>query len=354
VIDALQVPREFSGVGRQALEIGAQLAGVPTGVTLELRCTAEAADVLKGAFPPDTVVRTPLPRSRPRLRRILYQQLVAPVRDGSSTLLVCLGDQAPLWGRARVLLVVNDVRRLVRPRTSGRLEGIYYRLLVPRALRRAETVATISEFSRSELECAFDRSVRVVAHHTRPQAAAPSIDGVHLLVVGALRPYKGLETLLDALASLERPPPVVIAGPPEGRSEELRALARERGLDRVEIVGWVDDARLAELRERALATVNPSTYEGYGLAVGESLAHGLATIASDIPPHREIAGDAALYFRPGDAESLAETIRKVLEPEQRRVLAERALARAQTLAALEPNWRTVILEAASGRTGSLA
>jgi glycosyltransferase involved in cell wall biosynthesis len=349
VIDALQVPREFSGVGRQALEIGAQLGGLPERAQLELRCPADVEDVFRAVFPPEAQIRTPLPSSRPRLRRILYQQLIAPLRDSRSTLLVCLGDQAPLWGRARVLLVVNDVRRLTNRETAGRLEGAYYRLIVPRALRRARAVATISEFSRAQLRRVFGGEVTVIAHHPRPRVDAPRTDGRHLLVVGALRPYKGAETVIDALTELDpaERPDVVLVGPPEGRRETLATRARVRGVEQsLQIRGWVDEHCLDELRAQALATVNPSTYEGYGLPVAESLAHGLPTIASDIPPHREIGGDAPLYFPPGDAEALAVAIRTVLDSKRRGELARRALLRAQELAAQEPTWRTVIVEAA--------
>jgi glycosyltransferase involved in cell wall biosynthesis len=284
------------------------------------------------------------------LRRIAYQQLVAPLRDPASTLLVSLGDQGPLLGRARVLLVVNDVRRLTRPDTSGRLEGAFYRWLVPRALRRAAEVATISEFSRAELARFYDGDVRVIAHHPRPRPRPATPRDGGLLVVGALRPYKGVDVVVDALALLEPAlrPAVTFAGPDEGRSDALLARARARGVaDSVNAVGWVDEAQLEELRSGALATVSPSTYEGYGLPVAESLAHGLPTIASDIPPHREIAGSAALYFPPGDAAALADAIRTVLDRPRREELAERAVRRAHELAALEPTWRTVIVEAAA-------
>lgn len=345
VVDALQVPREFSGVGRQALELGAQLGGLPAGVRLELRCPADVVDVFRPVFPPETVVRTPVPKSRPRLRRILYQQLIAPLRDPSSTLLVCLGDQAPVWGRARVLLVVNDVRRLTDPGTAGRLEGAYYRWIVPRALRRAQAVATISQFSRAQLG---RDDVTVIAHHPRPQIATPHVGGRTVLVVGALRPYKDAETVVDALAELDpaERPPVVFAGPQEGRADALAERARSRGLERsIEIVGWVDDERLRELRADALVTVNPSTYEGYGLPVAESLAYGLPTIASDIPPHREIGGDAVLYFAPGEARELAALLRTVVQdPERRAALARAALERAHRLAEQRPSWRDVVLQ----------
>jgi glycosyltransferase involved in cell wall biosynthesis len=55
-----------------------------------------------------------------------------------------------------------------------------------------------------------------------------------------------------------------------------------------------------------------------------------AIVANDIPSYREIWGDAALYFRTNDAESLAENIRLLNEDRaMRRAYAELAYTRAR-------------------------
>src|SRR4029077_3646439 len=223
-------------------------------------------------------------------------------------------DQAPVWGRARVLLCVNDARRFVRPQTSGALEGAFYRALVPRAARRAAALVTISDFSRVELRKALGASatIEVISPHV---LVAPRDGGDprgHVLVVGASRPYKHVETVVAALALLEENVRrrVVIAGPTQRRARSLRDFAEQHGVAaHVELLGWVDDAKLQRLYETAAATVSPSSYEGFGLPVAESLAHGLPTIASDIPAHREVAGDGAGYFPAGDEAALAERLR---------------------------------------------
>jgi glycosyltransferase involved in cell wall biosynthesis len=321
-VDALQVGAEPTGVGRLVQGIGADLHRLPPGTPVELRCTREALPLLAPSFPEGTRVSTPLRRSRPRLLRMLYQQVVAPLRDSAETVLVCPGDQGPLRGRARVVLGVNDVRRFARP--TGSLEDRYYRFLVPRAARRAAAVVTISDFSRGEIERLLGVRARVVAIHPAPRAE-PVRGGDHLLVVGALRPYKGLEIL----GGLDQPREIVVAGPVEGPVPRgVRAL------------GWVSEERLEELYETAFAVVCPSTYEGYGLPLAEALARGLPTVASDIPPHRESAGDAALYFPPGDAAALAECLRRV--EAERPALAARALERARELDATGPKWDEIV------------
>ena len=72
-------------------------------------------------------------------------------------------------------------------------------------------------------------------------------------------------------------------------------VARLGAGDRVRHLGFVDPARLTTLYSGASALVLPSLHEGFGLPVLEALYGGTPVVASDIPPVREVAGDAALY-----------------------------------------------------------
>ena len=103
--------------------------------------------------------------------------------------------------------------------------------------------------------------------------------------------------------------------------------------------GWVDEGRLERLYDEATGTICPSRYEGYGLAVAQSIARGLPTVASDIPSHREIADGAALFFPPGDAAALAQCLERLHDASGRQRLAEGALERAHALTRFERDVR---------------
>jgi glycosyltransferase involved in cell wall biosynthesis len=355
LVDALQVAPEFSGIGRRIEEIGRSFGVTDPGAPVAVRCAGDVAERLRPAFPAQASFETPLPSSRPRLRRIAYQQLIAPLRDGASTLLVCPGDQAPLWGRAPLVFVIHDVRRITEPRTAGgRLEALFYRLVIRAGARRAERILTISEFSRGEILRTLEPScqVEVVPSHPEPRepVADAGRDSSTFVAVGALRPYKGLATVVEALACSGANgggPTVICVGGEEarqGEADRLARQAREHGVeDRFRIAGWVSDEELAGMLARCAATVSASSYEGYGLPVAESLAAGIPTIASDIPAHREVAGEAALYFPPGDAEALAAVMSRVAsDAGLRSDLARRAAERARILAAARGSWGEAI------------
>jgi len=79
----------------------------------------------------------------------------------------------------------------------------------------------------------------------------------------------------------------------------------------VQITGWVPREELYSLYERARAFVYPSTFEGFGMPVLEAMAAGIPVACADIPPLREVAGDAALFFDPLDEDAIASAIERI-------------------------------------------
>lgn len=105
---------------------------------------------------------------------------------------------------------------------------------------------------------------------------------------------------------------------------------------------------LPYLFSHAQAFVFPSYTEGFGLPPLEAMQCECPTIVSDIPAHRWVLGDAALYCNPYNADSLADTLLQlVLNSDAetlKQTLAERGLARVKRymVSALVPQWQGVL------------
>lgn len=98
----------------------------------------------------------------------------------------------------------------------------------------------------------------------------------------------------------------------------------------VAIRGPQTDAQLRALYSRAAIYAATSRYEPLGIPALEAAFSRCAIVANDIPSHREIWGDAALYFKTNDAASLAENIRLLNQDRtMRRAYAEMAYTRAR-------------------------
>lgn len=72
-----------------------------------------------------------------------------------------------------------------------------------------------------------------------------------------------------------------------------------------------DDLRL--LYRHALATVCPSFGEGFDFSGVEAMRSGGAVVASDIPVHREVFGDAAEYHETYSSQAMADAIARVID-----------------------------------------
>jgi glycosyltransferase involved in cell wall biosynthesis len=141
-----------------------------------------------------------------------------------------------------------------------------------------------------------------------------------------------------------------IVGPIDRDADEAADISRRiaaHGLgDRIVLTGAISEAALAREFDAADLYVSASLFEGYGMALAEALAHGLpivATRAGAIP--HTVPPAASVLAVPGDADSLAEAIRPLLDqPERRRQLADHAWRHARSL----PTWTqtaATILEA---------
>ena len=73
----------------------------------------------------------------------------------------------------------------------------------------------------------------------------------------------------------------------------------------------VDDRELASLYGGALAIVQPSFLEGFGLPPLEAAAHGTPAVVSALDCFAETLGDAALRVAPGDADALADAMLQI-------------------------------------------
>lgn len=95
--------------------------------------------------------------------------------------------------------------------------------------------------------------------------------------------------------------------------------------DLIVVLNDIDDDELSVLYENCMFTVFPSLYEGWGLPVAESLAHGKYCLASGAGSIPEIAGDLLDYLDPWDVREWADALQVLLESKGHLAAKERAV-----------------------------
>jgi len=130
-----------------------------------------------------------------------------------------------------------------------------------------------------------------------------------VLCVARLDPKKDHETLLRAVSLV---PGVVLVLAGDGQlSEQLHTLAGELGIaSRVRFLGKRMD--VPRLLKAVDVYVQPSLWEGFGIAALEAMAAGKPVVASNVPGLAEVIGDAGLLFSIGNAGQLAQHISTLL------------------------------------------
>jgi glycosyltransferase involved in cell wall biosynthesis len=168
---------------------------------------------------------------------------------------------------------------------------------------------------------------QIVIHNPFPlarfkrQTAVTSNARYDFLYVGRLVSEKGVGTLLNALASVNRRPgrraaTLLVVGDGE-RQAALKQLTSSLHLTpHVHFAGQKRDQELLDATAQGLIAVVPSEWEeAMGGVALELLAAGLPLIVSERGGLAEVAGDAAWTFPNGDHEALAARMAALLDDE---------------------------------------
>ena len=170
-----------------------------------------------------------------------------------------------------------------------------------------------------------------------------SADALKLLFVSHYNYYRNFETLIRALPILrDRLPGKKIRllltchlsssrNPGSYRAESAAALMSALGVrDNVVELGTVPYRSLHHLHRACDIYISPAYTETFAHPLVESMSSGLPLVVSDLPVHREICRDAAVYFPRFSPDALAEQVVQVQQsPELAATLSRNGLNRAQ-------------------------
>jgi glycosyltransferase involved in cell wall biosynthesis len=271
----------------------------------------------------------------------LWEQLYLPTQL-KGRLLWSPGNTGPM-GVSRQVLTVHDISSLDHPEWFERKFALWYAALLPRLIRKVQTLITVSQFSKERivrLTGVKPERVNVifngVEERFRPASAEAikeartkfDLHGPYILFVGSLEPRKNLKILLEAwrLGAFDGATLAIV-----GASGPIFAKLQLDSLPNgVRLLGAVDDELLPVLYSGATGFVYPSIYEGFGLPPLEAMASGCPVAVSDIPAHREVCEEMAIYFDPFIPEEVSASLEALLRLNgaPRSSIVERGLHRA--------------------------
>jgi len=235
-----------------------------------------------------------------------------------------LGELAAWMGKPRVPLVLTYHADVVRQKWLMRIYSPLFWIVLRLARRIIVTNPPMIESSRwlrpLRAKCeVVPLGIDVSRFSPVPIRLAGPV--LNLLCVGRLRYYKGLDTLLRALATVRTARLVVVGNGPMRRPWEQ--LARDLGVqDRVEFVGDIPESELSDYYRKADLFVLPANAraEAFGTVFLEAMASGLPCIATELGTgtswvvQHERTG---LVIPPGDVAALIRALERMQSAEDR-------------------------------------
>ncbi|MEW6016256.1 MAG: glycosyltransferase family 1 protein [Candidatus Zixiibacteriota bacterium] len=251
----------------------------------------------------------------------LWEQLELPFHSRKG-ILVNLCNMAPILKRQQTV-TIHDVAVFAMPHAYTRSFRIWYRFIFRTLRVRPAEIITDTTFSASEIKKylpAKEKRVTVIpagCEHISDVTSDHRIisrlgltSGNYLLAVSSLNERKNFRGFLAAMGQRDFAKyQTVVVG---NLNKKIFGDSAVRLPENIVQVAEINDAELKALYANAGVFVYPSFYEGFGLPPLEAMVCGAPAVVSDIPAHREVCGEAALYCNPYEIKDIAEKIEKVL------------------------------------------
>ncbi|MGE3803797.1 MAG: glycosyltransferase family 4 protein [Gemmataceae bacterium] len=159
------------------------------------------------------------------------------------------------------------------------------------------------------------RQSSVIAEHPPKVLGKPVAP--YVLAVSTLEPRKNYASIIRAFHALnalhENVLHLVIVGAPGWNWAPIESLMKPL-IKQGQLIHLmhVSPEEMRILYSHARVLVFASYYEGFGLSPVEAMQCHVPVVLSDTPPHREVAGDAALYCDPYDTNSIRKALWRLL------------------------------------------
>ena len=214
-------------------------------------------------------------------------------------------DRWLLKARAPVVFTAHDII----PRRTASKKRLWRKLF-----ERFDRVVVHSQRGREALVAfgVLDERLRVIAHPAFRSEVAREDDGRTALMVGLIRPHKGIEDAVEAVLRADGAR-LLVAGDPRVPLDGLMQTAGDRAEWRL---GFLPDAELRRALSEATVALFPYRAEiDVSGALLQALGAGVPAIVYDIGGLGEVVGrfGAGAVVEPGDVEGMTAALKRLLE-----------------------------------------
>jgi len=257
-------------------------------------------------------------------------------------LLHCTSNTAPERSPVSLVVTVHDIIYLEKINlfkgSAYQIFGnLYRRWNVPRIIKKAVSIITVSEFEKGVIQTKFP-TVPIHAVYNGVSETFQRIKDVGTLqqikthynlpekfifFMGNTDPKKNLIGVLKAYSLLLKKNPtapklVMLDLDRRYLTAMLKKIGNSELINSIVLTGYIPNFKLPALYSLATIFLYPSLRESFGMPVLEAMACGVPLITSTTSSMPEIARDAAILVNPEQPEEMAIEIERLLENDQLR------------------------------------
>lgn len=227
--------------------------------------------------------------------------------------------------------VIHDINFHHRPLDLPLSSRIFYRNMFPKYAQKASRIATVSEYSKSDIAESYNIPLEKIdvtyngSHELYQPLDEIVKSGVrnrythgnpYFIFIGSLHPRKNIERLLLAFDQFKSKTSsniglLIVGGELFSTGPIFRIYEKMKFKDEVKFTGRLDPMELRDALGSALALTYVPLFEGFGIPLVEAMNCDVPIIASNVTSVPEIAGDAAIFANPYDISSIADAMQRL-------------------------------------------
>lgn len=227
------------------------------------------------------------------------------------------------------VVTIHDVIFKRYPKQYGFLDRVGYNLKTKKAIQQSDKIIAISNQTASDLKEFYNapsEKIKLLYQSCNPfftdtPITPTELESDYFLYVGSVIERKNLLSILRAMIEIpvEQRKKLIVVGLGGAYYQQCRNFASANGLDAfIEWKGSMANTELKALYVNAIALVYPSTFEGFGIPVIESMYCGRPVITSNLSSLKEAGGNAALLIDPFSIEDIKNALLTLSVPINRK------------------------------------
>lgn len=268
----------------------------------------------------------------PILWRIFNRPKIEDIINFKPDLVHALSLSYPIATKKPLITTIHDIGPLSHPDYFTTKDQVFMKNGFEQVIKKASTIICVSNatanatayYSKKKFKIPIENKIKVIYEgiddfcfkNYEPNHETQNSSGIssypYILFVGKLSPRKNLKLILNSLDKIKlyikNITLIIVGGYGWNYKPTTRLIDKMKQRHNIIFQNYVSDEALKNLYQNAIAYVNPSLFEGFGLTNLEAMACNCPVISSDIKSLNEISGNAALQINPNDENALCNAV----------------------------------------------